>query len=127
VGHSIVRFAHVPARFAEQLPRYPKKEQSSRKDEPNDIEQLGREYREYNAQQRGCGNADHNCAPAEVWGKTGRSKTDYDRVVSRQDEVDHNNADERRQLCRQFRSDGMSPRGGRVGVAPQVAHRQRQI
>jgi hypothetical protein len=75
--------------FAPHLPAHPEEQHPAGEQEPDDLEELGRERREHDTQHCRGNDPDQDHPVALLRRKPGRRHADDDGVVAREHEVDH--------------------------------------
>ena len=83
------------AQLAPHFPCDPEQEDAAGKQEAHDQEQLCRDEREDDAQDRGGEDADQDGLAALVRGQAGRGHADDDRIVTGQNEINRDHGEER--------------------------------
>ena len=86
------------AQLAPQLPADPEQQQAAGQRQPDDLQQLGGDDGEQDAQARRGQDAQHEHPGALAFGQAGGDKADDDGVVAGQHQVDQDDLDERAQF-----------------------------
>ena len=87
------RFAFM-AKLAPHLPGDPQQQQPAGQDQPDDLEQLGDDQGEADAQHQGSDDADEDDLAPLVGRQSSRQGADDDRIVAGQHQVDHQHLEE---------------------------------
>ena len=82
------------AKVAPHPPRDPQQQQAADQDQADDLHQLGDDQREGDAQHQRREDADQDDLPALLGGQAGGERTDDDRIVAGEHEVDHQHLEE---------------------------------
>ena len=83
--------------LAPHLPAHPQQQDAAGEEQADDLEKLGGEKREHDAQHRGGDDADQDRLVALLLRQPRRREADHDGVVAGQHQVDHDHLEEGRQ------------------------------
>jgi hypothetical protein len=75
-------------------PGDPQKQQSSDQDQPDHLQQLGDDQGEENTEHQSCDYADDDHHPSLMRREAGSERSDHDRIVAGQHQVDHQHLEE---------------------------------